>query len=122
MSDLNIHSQVIDILTQEVIDYKSIVISLGKKYPEILVEVAGRKTTAPQWYRDVVSMILSDRDRVLAVKLIREKMGLSLKEALDICNYLQRLLWTAGHIERDYEGCVNPQFSKVAQDLFDSSF
>ena len=107
------YAQAIEILMQDNVDFRSIVVSLAKQHPEILVEIAGRKVSAPQWHRDVVACALSP-NRVAAVKLYREHTGAGLKEALDVINHLQNLLFRSGHAVKGVD-CAQPGLVTIAE-------
>lgn len=116
-----LHSTVINFLFQEDVNYRDIVIEIAKKHPEVLVEIiSSKKKVIYSWHQTVVAYIKENR-RVEAVKLVREKLGYSLKEALDLCNYVQRLLWSYNKIERDYDGFVERTYADLAEEIVKSS-
>lgn len=47
-----------------------------------------KQSTAPQWMCDVITL-LSNNQLIPGIKLTREKTGLGLKEAKDVCDYLR---------------------------------
>lgn len=116
------YAQAIEILMQDNVDFRSIVVSLAKRHPEILVEIAGRKVSAPQWHRDIVAYALSP-NRVAAVKLYREHTGSGLKEALDVVNHIQNLLFQHGHASAGVD-CATPGFCTIseAEEIFHSVY
>ena len=116
------YAQAIEILMQDNVDFRSIVVSLAKQHPEILVEIAGRKVSAPQWHRDVVAYALSI-NRVAAVKLYREHTGVGLKEALDVVNHIQNLMFQNGYAESGVDCAVpGPRTIVEAEKIFHSVY
>lgn len=109
LSDASPYEKAIDVLLSGY-DSKAIAILLAKKHPAIFLDLHGqsRNTTVPsgpipravgaaerdaatpkpfeQWHSDVVNLLRSGGNKVAAIKLIREKTGLGLKEAKDLAD------------------------------------
>jgi ribosomal protein L7/L12 len=99
MEIINTYKKVIDILAQEDLDYKSIVIKLAKRYPETFVELVDPHKS----YADEVCDMIANRKLYESVKLIRAKEGLGLYDAKQIMDnlvmrmyVLNKLSWTPG--------------------------
>lgn len=103
---VNNYSRAIDLLMDNAVDYRKIVIELAKVNPGLFVELATRNAPTPahlQWHRKVHEHILQD-EMVSAIKLVREKKSLGLKEAKDICDSLRNVMYQRGMPVREAYG------------------
>jgi ribosomal protein L7/L12 len=88
----SLHADVIDLLMTTEIDYKRTVIELAKRHPAIFVKlVSTSKAGVEPWMADVRECMLVGA-KVEAIKTIREKTGMGLKEAKDISDNVQNLM------------------------------
>ncbi len=86
----NLQNEIIEILTDDNINYKQIVVDLAKRDPNLLylIDRGDRKREF-----DLSILEKAKKNRVNAVKTIREEYGFSLKQTVD---YLR-------DIEKDYD-------------------
>lgn len=86
----NLQNEIIEILTDDNINYKQIVVDLAKRDPNLLYLIV-RGDRKREF--DLSLLEKAKKNRVSAVKTIREEYGFSLKQAVD---YLR-------DIEKDYD-------------------
>lgn len=92
----------IDILTTNAFDAKKIAIELAKSHPAIFVRLVGLTPVQPvptlvnEWHLDVIRKLYR-REKVAAIKQIREHTGCSLKEAKDIADYAGNYMNAVGY-------------------------
>lgn len=84
------------------LDYKKIVVQLAQHHPAIFVQLA-TNTISQQWHRTVKAYILEDGNRVAGIKLLRERTGIGLKEALDVCHAAKNLMYKTGECREYHE-------------------
>ena len=83
---MNLNHEIIDILTDEFLDFRGIVIALAKRNPEILYAIV--KGDDQENFEDYIYNTYKN-DKVRGVKYIREKTNMGLKEAVD---YLRKII------------------------------
>jgi hypothetical protein len=91
MNAQHIYQEAIDCLMAPTIDYRTIVIALAKRYPNVLIELANG--TKEDWHVFVLEQ-LKKGEKVNAIKETRFRTGLGLKEAKDIVDYAMHI----GHV------------------------
>lgn len=79
------YRQVIALIMDEKIDYRRVVQRLAQDYPDILLKVMNEKE---DWQREVVEEVYH-RNKISAIKRLREATWLGLKEAKDIVENLE---------------------------------
>lgn len=78
------YKDVIDLLTQEFVDYRKLVIAIAKENPEAVMRAVYLGAARPAaWAREAAAFIKANNP-VHAIKQIRIEHGLGLKEAKDI--------------------------------------
>jgi hypothetical protein len=92
----NAYKDAIDLIANNTFDPRRIAIELAKTYPVIFVALAS-KNSAEQWHYDYIQLLRKDDSRVPAIKLMREKTGFGLKEALDVTNNLVESMNSRGY-------------------------
>ena len=117
---MNAYKQAIDLLMSSKIDFQALGIELAKSHPALFVALATSKNSAPQWHRDAIEH-LRNEERVMAVKTIRDGSNLGLKEAVDVCNELQNILYHRGIVSRAHQPYVNHAYppSPIGKDALD---
>lgn len=98
------YQKAINVLMNENVDYKKIVIALAQINPKLFIRLIDDPNVfkpVEQWHRDVKQFIIADK-KVEAIKRIREKTGFGLKESKDISDHLQNYFAERG-LCRPYE-------------------
>lgn len=93
----NPYQQVIDILAAGY-DASKIATSLAKKHPQLFIDLY-KETCAPpeKWKQDIIGMNYRG-EKVSAIKALREKTQLGLKEAKDIIDMLTVKMHEMGYM------------------------
>lgn len=109
----------IALVAAEQLDYKKIVVQLAQHYPETFVKLA-TNSMCQQWHRTVRQYLIEGGSRVAAVKLVREKTGLGLKEALDVCHVAQNILFSLGKTSEAYNAPSDFHIDEKSKVIADS--
>lgn len=69
-------------------DAKKVALKLAARDPKLFLEIVNEKTWKSQWHVEVVNM-LEASEIVSAIKHVRAKTGMGLKEAKDVIDWLR---------------------------------
>lgn len=106
-------------------DAQKIAHALAKKHPTLFLELY-QQVAAPvsTWHKDVVQHMYGG-NVVSAIKLVREKTGLGLKEAKDVCDNLRIKMAAMGYMISSAIGPAAPlngDLTKILTELADVAF
>ena len=82
------YARAIEITTSSQFDPRKIAIALAQVDPGLFIKLFETTTVVPSWQREVVALTYGSQI-VSAIKLIRERTGLGLKEAKDVADNLR---------------------------------
>ena len=106
-------------------DAQKIAHALAKKHPTLFLELY-QQVAAPvlTWHKDVVQSLYAG-NVVSAIKLMREKTGLGLKEAKDVCDNLRVQMAAMGYMisATGFTAApLNGDLTKILNELNDTAF
>ena len=89
--------RVIDIVSAGY-DPQKIVVALIKKHPNIFLDLYESISEEPQsWKKEIVQLVYAS-NKVGAIKVLRDNLSLSLKDAKDVIDNLQTRMATIGYM------------------------
>lgn len=80
-------------------DATKIAVALAQKHPQIFIELFRETNTPPpdKWMQDLIGMLYR-KEVVTAIKYLRDKTGIGLKEAKDVCDNLREAMEKNGYM------------------------
>jgi ribosomal protein L7/L12 len=89
---ISYYKKAMEIIADGDIDYRVVCMRLAAENPKLFVKYAKKRTEKDVMDEEISSMLLSGKRGVIvdAVKLVREKLGIGLKEASDYVKALQQ--------------------------------
>lgn len=85
---MNYYAKAIDIITNPETDFRAIVIEIAKRHPKAVFE-ANHEQTVSGWEREVIPLLRTEK-KIHAIKVCRERTGLTLKDAKEAVETLMK--------------------------------